>query len=322
MSESTKSELLGATVAVAAANVFWGFNYVGTKYALGQIDPFALLLLRILFVIPLLIPFLKRRGDSLVGVLRHWRPALVPALGFLASQFLYLYGLTFTTPSHSALMYTLLPIFTVILAVFLINEKITRLQVVGIAIAFIGAFILISEDGLTFDSRYLFGDLMTLMGVLGWAVYTVLSKPLVSRIGSIRTLSLMFIIGLPLSIPLTAIPSLRQPWGDVTPLAWAGAAYLVFFGTFAAYVCYQSSLKHLSAGIVAAFTYSQPMLAALSSVLLLGEILTIYFYISAVLIFFGLIIASHAEQWKRREKRRAAASADKLARVQTPPSAD
>jgi drug/metabolite transporter (DMT)-like permease len=299
MSADDRSSLAAATAAVGAANLFWGFNYVATKFALNEIDPFALHLVRVSAVALLMWFVLRRRGMGLREVLRHWRPALIPAAGLLISQISYLYGLHFTSPTHSALLYTLLPIFTAIMAYSLISERLRPAQVWGIAIAFVGAFILAGEDGLTLDSRYLLGDLITLVAVVGWAVYTVLSKPLATRIGSIPTLVLMLVMGWPLSLALMAGPAAGQAWGAVSPLAWSGAAFLILLGTFGAYICYQFSLKHLQSSVVAAFSYSQPVLTALFSVALLGEVLTVYFYTAAVLIFAGLMTARYAGRRKR-----------------------
>jgi drug/metabolite transporter (DMT)-like permease len=294
MSAENRSHLAAATAAVATANFFWGYNYIATKYALKEIDPFALHLLRVTTVALLLLLLLRHQGLRLGNVLKHWRPALVPAFGMLLSQLFWLYGLHFTSASHSSLMYTLMPIFTSIIAFSLIGERLRLEQILGITLAFVGAFILAGEDGLTFESHYLLGDLITLAAVVGWAIYTVLSKPLATRLGAVPTLVLMLLLGWPVSLLLTAGPAAAQPWGTVSPTAWAGAAFLLLLGTFGAYILFQFSLKHLQSSVVAAFSYSQPVLVAIFSVLLLGEVLSVYFYVSAALIFAGLLIARYA----------------------------
>ena len=299
MRETEGSKLAAATAAVAAANVFWGFNYVATKFALFEIDAFALHIVRVTAVLLLMLLVLRHRGRRFVDVMKHWRAGIIPAAGILVSQLCYLYGLQFTSPAHSALMYTLLPIFAAVMAFFLISERLRPAQVVGIGIAFVGAFVLAGEDGLTFESRYLLGDLITLTAVVGWALYTVLSKPLATRIGAIPTLVLMLALGWPVSLALTAGPAAGQAWGEVSLTAWAGAAFLILLGTFGAYVFYQFSLKHLQSSIVAAFAYSQPVLAAICSVIFLGEVLSAFFYASFVLIFMGLMIARYAGRGRR-----------------------
>ncbi|HUX08247.1 MAG TPA: DMT family transporter [Acidobacteriota bacterium] len=301
MREGSTRDLAAATAAVAAANVFWGFNYVATKFALFEIDAFALHLVRVTAVLLLMLMLLvlRRRGRRFTDVLKHWRAAIIPAAGLLASQVCYLYGLQFTSPAHSALMYTLLPIFTALMAFFLISERLRPAQVVGIGIAFVGAVVLAGEDGLTLESRYLLGDMITFVAVIGWALYTVLSKPLATRIGAIPTLVLMLAMGWPVSLALTLGPTAAQPWAEVSLTAWAGAAFLILLGTFGAYVFYQFSLKHLQSSIVAAFAYSQPVLAAIFSVILLGEVLSAFFYASFALIFAGLMIARYGGRGRR-----------------------
>jgi len=189
------------------------------------------------------------------------------------------------------MMYSLVPIFTAILAFLLIAERISLPRVIGIGIAFAGALILASEDGLSFESRFLLGDLFVLGAAVCWSLYIVLSKPLVERVGAIGTLTLVITLGIPLALPLTILPAIAQPWREVTPLGYASIAYIVLGGTFAGLLCYQFALKKLPASMVALFSYTIPVIVAVFSVVLLGETLSPVFFAAAALIFAGLLIA-------------------------------
>ena len=284
--------MLAGVVAVSAACLIWGFNYVPTKIAIDEIDPLAILLVRLVFSTLLYLGLLFISRQSLRSILVHWRLGLLLALlNVTGDQLLFLVGLKFTTASHAAMMYALVPIFTAILASVLINEKANLLRIAGIGIAFVGAMILATEDGITFESQYLVGDLCILGAALCWSLYIVLSKPLVMRIGTVQTLSLVFVIGIPLALPLTIISTITQPWHSVTPLAYASVASIILGATFAGMLCYQFALKKLPASVVALFSYTIPVIVAVFSVFLLGETLSPIFYAASSLIFIGLLVA-------------------------------
>ncbi len=286
------SGVSAGTAAVAGACLIWAFNFIPTKIAVREIDPLALLLVRTVLSAPIFIIVLRAGGERLRGLLPHWRRGLILAiLALTGDQLLFLFGLKYTTAAHGALMYSLIPIFVAILAFPLIGERIGLSRIAGIAIAFVGAVILISEGGLTFDSRYLAGDLMMLSAALCWSLYIVLSKPLVERIGAVRTITLVFVIGLPLVLPFTIFPALAQPWHRVTPVGYASVAYIVLGASVVAYLFYQFALKKLPASAVAPAAYATPVLVAIFSVLLLGETLSPAFFVAAALVLTGLIIA-------------------------------
>jgi len=292
MGERSGDGIAVGTAAIAAACLFWAFNYIPTKVAVGEIDPLALLLVRLVFTVPLCLLVLLVRRESPRSLLPYWRQGLPLALlAVTGDMLLFQFALKYTTPAHAALVYVLIPIFVAIMAFLLIGERIGLSRIAGIGIAFVGAVILVSEDGITFESRYLLGDLLMLGAAFCWALYVVLSKPLVERIGATRTITLVLALGLPLALPLTIVPAIAQPWHRVSPLAFASVAYIVLGGTLAGYICYQFALKKLPASFVAMSAYAMPVLVAVFSVLLLRETLSLAFFGSAALIFAGLLIA-------------------------------
>ena len=291
MSEGGQRGIAVGIAAICTAALIWGFNYIPTKIALGEMDPLVLQLIRVAGAVPLYLLLLKLRGQNLALLMRHWREVLpLAALAILGDQLLFLFGLSNTTASHASMMYILVPLVVPLLAFFLIGERVGLLRVLGIIVAFCGAFVLVSEEGLTFESRYLAGDLMVLGAAVCWACYVVLSKPLVEKIGAIRTTSLVFILALPLVLPFTIVPTLTQDWGRVTPLGVASVISVIIGATFLGYIFYLSALKRLPASAVAPFSYTVPIIVAVLSTWLLHERLSTHFFAAAALIFTGLVL--------------------------------
>lgn len=287
------NERIKGTVGISLAVLFWGFGYVNAKFAVAEIEPFALMQFRNAFSTIIILIIVKLSGRELLSHLRkEWRRVLpLSVLGILINQLCFLWGMKYTTPSHAALMYTLMPIISAIFAVFLIGERINAVRWIGILIAFSGAVLLVTGGKLDFSNKYFLGDLIVLGAVTAFALFVVIAKPVLAQLGVLRTVGITYLLSAAIVPVFCAVPAYNQDWGNVTAIAWGSALYLVLFSTVGAYLCHQYALKRLSATIVAAFAYTQPVIAAFFSVLILGEELTPVFFISAALILTGIIIA-------------------------------
>lgn len=280
-----------ATIAILLATSFWGMSYVITKFALAEIEPFALLMIRVSFSTIILVIISLVTKASLIPLLPRWKKiATLAVSGVLLSQMGFIVGLKYTTPSHGALIYTLAPIFIAILSFFFRKERLTLLKIIGIAIAFSGAVALVTEKGIDFSNTSFLGDLIMFGAVLGWSHYSVFSKDVVKEFGTRRTMTLTFIFSIPLILPLTIVPALNQPWSEVSPTAWGGAIYLIVFATVGSIYLFTFSLRKLSATTASVFIYLQPVIAAVMSVVILKEVLTLNFYVAAGMILSGLLL--------------------------------
>ena len=109
-SEQGREHEARGTAAISVAALLWGFNYVNTKFALGQFNPFALTLVRVAVSTLFFVLVLRLSREQPLRIRDHWRSFLILSIfGIVGAQLLWIYGLEFTTPSHSALMFTLMP---------------------------------------------------------------------------------------------------------------------------------------------------------------------------------------------------------------------
>jgi drug/metabolite transporter (DMT)-like permease len=278
--------------AISLAIVIWGFNFVATKVTLRQTDAFALVFLRhaattaIFFMI-----WVAKGNNPFADLQKHWRRVLpIALLGIVGNQLFFMWGISLTTPSHSALMYTLLPISTAFFARLFIKERVSFLRWFGISIAFCGAVLLATERGFDFEQNLLQGDLITLVAVLCFSLFMVFGKPVLMELGALRVLVVGYMVSAPIMLGITLPSFVHQDWSSLSLIAWAGAAFLIIFATVVAYILHQFALKHLSAALLSAFAYGQPVTAAVFSVSLLGEELGKQFFLAACLICVGLFI--------------------------------
>lgn len=160
----------------------------------------------------------------------------------------------------------------------------------GIAIAFVGAVLLATDGKFDFEGEYILGDSITMVSVVASGIFAVMAKPVITKIGVFRTLGIIYLFSMPV-VPLFCLNSaFEQNWSSISINGWMAAAYLIIAGTVIAYFCHQYALKQLPASVVSSFAYTQPVLAAIFSFLILKENFSPYFFISTLLIFAGLLL--------------------------------
>ena len=287
-----KPRLSQAAVASAFGAMFlWGLNYSFAKMAVEEIDPLAVALVRVVVATPLFFLALAREGAARF-TLADLKTALPLGLsGVLANQIFFITGIRRTTPSHSSLVVALLPITVLLLANRMLGERLTPMKTLGMLVALAGIVLISLGDGWTFSRETLAGDFLTFCGVCAFAYYTVAGRTLVPRFGALRASALAFLIGGAAMVPFVAPAALRQDWSAVTRSGWVGLAYVVLVGTVACYFLYYWALGRIESGKVAAFMYLQPVVAGVTSYLLLGETLRGHFLLGGAAILSGVFLA-------------------------------
>jgi drug/metabolite transporter (DMT)-like permease len=284
-----------AYTAVLTATLLWGMSHVLTKFVVAEFNPFAVVTFRISCAALLMTAIQKFRGRQLLPMLAEWKMLIPLALGgIFVSQFGFILGLSFTTPSHGALIYTLSPIATAVLAVIFKGERLTKTKVFGISLAFTGALILATEGGIDFRSRYFIGDAIMFCAMLGWSYYTVFSINFIRKHGSVNTLTGAFIYAVPFAAIVGFIPLIQSDISEVTWKGWWSLGYLVILATVLTVHLFTFSLKHLKPTTVAVFVYLQPIVSTTGAMFLLGHSITPLFIVSTGLVFSGLYFFTFA----------------------------
>jgi drug/metabolite transporter (DMT)-like permease len=212
-------------------------------------------------------------------------------LGFLVipvNQGFFLFGLSGSTASHAALLYALTPIMVFLLARRFLHEGNAVAKLVGIAAAFVGVALILLDRGLAREGAVMRGDLLMLVAVLSWALYTIGSKELVKRYDPMTLTTWVLVAGTLMSLPAALIPGAIPPLRTLTLPVWAGIAYLAVGTSVIAYPLWLYALRRIEASKVAITTNAQPVLTSVLSWLLFGERFGPAFFCGAALILFGV----------------------------------
>lgn len=241
---------------------------VGAAIAAG-LDPVVLTLIRFVFAACLLGPYAWYRFGLHFSWSLFWRSAVISAclVTFFWCMFL---ALRSTTALNTSAIFTLVPSISGIYAVFLVQERLARKQLLALACGMVGAVWVIFRGDLALFLAMAWnrGDLIFFGGCLAMGLYTPLVR-LLHRGESM--LILTFWILITGSIWLLLAAGSRLPdvvWVEVPLLVWAGIAYLSLFTTVITFFLTQYSIAFLGPTRVMAYSYLYPGMVLIIDLLL------------------------------------------------------
>jgi drug/metabolite transporter (DMT)-like permease len=284
--------LLTVIVYVTVA-LCWSGSWTAGKLGVGAVPPLELSAIRFALAGLLMLAIARATGASL-GLAR-WRMLLVASFfGIFGYNALVFVGLTLGPASDGALIVpTLNPVLTVLFATFL-GERLTRNTVVGVAVATIGAVVVVvsAQSGTEVSSQRLIGDLLMLGGAACWSVYATLGS-ITTRHGS--PLGVTAIACLAGAAMLFPFGFLEHGYRDVPswPLAaWLDIAYLVIFATTIGFVLFYWAVRRFGAGLASMVSYLVPVFALVQAFVLLNERVTLLEIAGGAIILLGVRLAT------------------------------
>ncbi len=281
-----------ALLALAFTILIWGVAPVYIRSFSLIAGPADALVIRYGLVSLLCLVFLPFFGGFRMPRQDWPRLALISLIGMLGYNLGSVFGFALVTAGIGGLIIATQPLLIAVLAALLGAERLTHAAVLGIAVAFIGAVLLISGDlGSGLDPQdLLLGSGLIFASGLAWALYVVLAKPLIQRHGAFKITALSFLIA---SVPMFGLAS-----GTTIPTALnldsAGLFalfYMVVPSTFITVITWNYAVGHLKPSAVGASLYLIPLLAVVSGAVLLGEAVTTTALTSGAIILCGVAIA-------------------------------
>ncbi|MBI5355540.1 MAG: DMT family transporter [Candidatus Aenigmarchaeota archaeon] len=270
----------------------WGAAWTIGKLLSVSLPPFSLGVVRYAIVVPCFFMLLFMR-EKTVGIEKKWLKSLFYMALFSVGiyQALFFIGVRYTGAGDAAIIITASPVITSFLSSILLKEKLTKNKMAGIALCVLGVLAISSVSGFSFQGKAL-GDILIFLAALFFSLYTiVLRKFSVSTESSpLRTMSWVSLFGLAMMLPFAFFENpLSYSWG---PGAWMEIIYLAIFSTVLGYLLYAEGVAKLGASRTAIFMNLVPVFAAISSNLLLGEVIGFSHLAGFALIFIGVALVN------------------------------
>lgn len=287
---------LKAHAALVGTNLFFAINYTAIKYLVNGhfIQPFGLNIIRACVTMLIFwLMFLFKRTGIKIARKDYGRFFLCALTGIAVNQLLFVKGLSLTYSIHASLLMLVTPIFITFMAAWILKERLNIYKLIGLGLGISGALVLILAKEKTGNpSEVLFGDILVMLNAISYAVYIVMVKPLMRDYNAMQVLRIIFTLGFLMMLPFCLNDFQQTDWSLFGTKEILTLILIVVGGTFLAYIFNIYGIKILGASAAGAYIYSQPVFAAVISMLFLGEHLAAYKIFAGLLIFAGVYLAN------------------------------
>lgn len=276
------------------------------KLALVEMPVMALIFWRWIAALLILSPFALRAFiDRWPLIRREWKIILVLALlGDVEFNALWYIGLQTSTAINASLFSGVIPASVVLAAWFMTRETTTVRAVIGMALAFVGlASIVVRGDPTVLANLELVaGDLVILLAVALWSVYTILLRRLPQDLGLPAFMFFMYIVGVFVTAPLYAWEVSQGVTFTPSIEAALLILYLVVFVAMLHNVFWISGVRFVGGSRAGQFNYLVPVFGSGLAVLFIGEDFRLFHLFGMVLILIGVYLAVGARRKKSEEQ--------------------
>lgn len=240
-------------------------SFIASQKISGIIDPISITLYRFVFASLLLSPIVLLRKKYRMKILTTFKRGLIISL-FYSLYFIGLFkALETTTALNTGTLFTIVPLITSILAIFILKQKMNLKQFYIYIVGIIGTCIVIfkGDFGLFLGFSLNHGDILFLFATMSMAVYSISTKYFHQKDDELIVLVFMTLIGgciwMFLALVILDIP---LEWYKIEGVALNYMLYLVIGATLMTVYLYQNATINIGPKKVMAYVYLNPVAIA------------------------------------------------------------
>lgn len=286
--------------------LIWGATPASGKFTVEAFSPLMITGMRFALVSAVLFLWLLILRDK--KSLKPERGVLVVCffmgfMGMLVHNGLLFLGLNYTTATNTALIESIGPTATTVLAFIFLGERLNRFGWLGIVISCVGAVCIVAKGSLEviLNLSFNIGDVIILFAEIAWSAYVVISWQIHGRLGTIAVTAWSGLFG-SLQCFLVGLVTGSLHVYTVTPQALLGFGYLVIFSGLFAFVAWNYAVQYVGASKAGVFVYLVPLTGGIVGVVFLGEALHPAVVIGAILILSGVILTVRSKVQLQNQK--------------------
>ena len=288
------------TFLLVLTNVIGGSSYPAITVMLRGFSQRDSLFLRMALCTFFFIPFLwraRRRLAALSAV--DWAlMAAVGLFGYALPLVLGVYGQSLSTASSASLFLGMEPVSIVAFSCLFLGERLTGLKILSLAAGLAGAALIAFQGMPRFGGAFtgrMEGDLILAATGCSWGLYTVIGKPVLSRVEPLDytavTTALCF-----LGVAAWCAPGLTPgAWRGAGTGPWLAVLYLAAGGSFLGALIWNVALRRVEASRLAHFIFLQPLVGVALGAGFLGDRVTLWTAAGGALVLAGMWAATRAQ---------------------------
>ena len=285
----------GLALAMAGSIAFSGKAIIVKLAYRHGVDAVTLIMYRMLFALPLFVVLAWWAGRGRPALTRRdW--IVVCGLGFSGyylASFLDFAGLAYITASLERLILYLNPTLVLALGVFVFHRKVTRRQILALAVSYCGVLLVFGHEVSFQGANAALGAALVFASAVSYAIYLVASGEEVKRLGAVRLTGLatsvacLFCIAQFLVLrPMSA--AVVQP-----AVIWLSVLNATLC-TFAPVLMVMMAIERVGASVAAQTGMIGPLSTILMGVVILGEPFTGWIVAGTLLVLTGIWLLARA----------------------------
>jgi drug/metabolite transporter (DMT)-like permease len=283
-------------LAFAAIYLVWGSTYLAIRYAVETIPPLVTAGIRHSITGAIMLAWAWARGYRPTRA--HWiSGSIVGALFFFVGHGSLHWAEQYVGSGLAALLLATEPMFILLLAWSMGQQKISRLSALGLGLGALGVAVLTGAE-LTVKGSSLLALMAVLVGSFAWSAGVVISPKLKLPSDALGRTALPTICG---AVMLLAAAGLTGEfhathWATISLKSLLGLAYLIVFGSVVAFTAYTWLLQRCPPALVATHTYANPVVAVFLGWLLASEPLTVRVLLASIAILGAIVLIRKGER--------------------------
>lgn len=282
-------------IAIVFAMIFWSVSFIWTRIAIDSFQPVTLISLRLLIASVLL--FIVIASARKLQKIRWTDLKWFVLLAFFEPYLYYMgetYGLTMVESTLASVIVSTIPLFAPILAFFVLKERISMANILGIFVSLGGVVLVIYEPNGGFSANPL-GVTLLFLAVFAAICYSAILRKISSHYKTINIIFYQSIIGLFFFIPtffVTDFGSLQQI--VITRDAIVSLLMLSVFASVIAFVLFADVVRKIGVARSNVFVNLIPVFTAIFAKIFLNEDLNWLKAIGIVVVVAGLFVSQFA----------------------------
>jgi drug/metabolite transporter (DMT)-like permease len=270
-------------VLLALLTLGWGFNWPIMKIVLSEVPPLTFRAVCLLAGGIGVLLLARLAGQSLIVPRRYWKHLLaLTACNIIGWNVFVVYGVALLPSGRAALLGYTMPLWSMSLSVWLLDERITLPRAMALVLGMVGVFVLMSTDLTKFGDVFS-GVACMLAAAFFWGLGTILLKRFTLPLPTVSLTGWMLVCG-GVPIALAALVFEHNAWRPIGFYPALGVLYNVLVAFMLCYWAWNRIVLMVPVAVASLASLVTPVVGVLSGVLLLHEQLSWHEVVAAGLI--------------------------------------
>ncbi len=281
------NRLMGALLSIISAACFATLAIFGRYAYADGLDTFTILALRFTIAALLMAILLNLRHESWPRGKTLVRLIGMGALDYVGHSFSYLSAIKYASAGLVALLLYLYPAFVALLSAIFLKEKFTRLKILAVGLATLGAALTANPQGGAWT-----GMLLAISAAAIYSVYIIVGAGVLKQVSALQSSTVIFASA---GVVYSVLAAVNRPHFPQTGSGWWAVAAIILVATVIPVVTFLAGLRRIGPTNASMLSTIEPVVTVLLAAMLFAEVLQPVALIGGALILIAVLLLARSE---------------------------